>query len=133
MFQDQRICDFFTKRDQPYDYLNNVYTIHLTDQKLYNKFEYEMRAQIGITEPASAKEVASNSMDESNDTRNFQASMIKNMLYIGDFMSKLKIKYQVMKATKDRRFRIYERMKRTNKKANWISLLCDKTTLQDLI
>ena len=30
------------------NFLNNLLTLHLTDEKYYNKFEYEMRAKIKL-------------------------------------------------------------------------------------
>lgn len=107
MFADQRIQEFFTKRDQPFDFVDSIYTIHLTDQKLYNKFEYEIRAHVGIQAPAEPSDAKSEEAAD-NQSRNFQAQMVRNMLYLADFMSKLRLKYQVIKNTQERRLKIYE-------------------------
>ena len=47
LFENPRIRDFFTKQ-VPIDFLKNIYTIHMTDQRLYNKFDYQIKAHVGI-------------------------------------------------------------------------------------
>ena len=44
LFSDTRICDFLTSKN----YSWNILTIHLTDQKLYNKFGYTLKAKVKI-------------------------------------------------------------------------------------
>ena len=49
LFDNARIRDFFTKQE-PVDFCKNIYTIHMTDQKLYSKFDYQIKAHVGIGE-----------------------------------------------------------------------------------
>ena len=57
---------------------DNILTFHLTDQKLYNNYDYVMKAQISIGN--SSKEISEQS-----------EKLVKELLHIADFMSKLKI------------------------------------------
>ena len=70
LFSDTRICDFLTSKNFTW----NILTIHLTDQKLYNKFGYTLKAKVKI---GSDKDLM----------------IVRNLLYLADFMSKLKVKY----------------------------------------
>ncbi len=47
LFADQRIMEFFTKSSNELLW-KNILTIHMTDQNLYSKFDYEIKANIGI-------------------------------------------------------------------------------------
>jgi len=65
------------------NFLESITVIHSTDRKYYSKFEYEMRAKINIDIPSSFKE----------PDVNYQAQVLKNVMYYGDFLSKLKLKF----------------------------------------
>ena len=61
LFADARLAEFFVpqclnsseKEDEgAADYLYNILTVHMTDQQLYSRFGYEVRAKIALTEPA---------------------------------------------------------------------------------
>ena len=66
-----------------------------------------MRAQVGIQVPAVPSDAKSEEASD-NPSRNFQAQMMRHMLYLADFMSKLRLKYQVIKSTQERCLKIYE-------------------------
>ena len=70
-FNDNRIQDFFTRRDFEC-FWQNIYTIHMTDQRFYSKFDYEIRAQVGITVPSSFKERKQKKMEDGN-IKSYQA------------------------------------------------------------
>ena len=50
----------------------------MTDQKLYSKFDYEIKAKIAVkdSEPSEKK----------------QEYLLRNMMYLGDFMNRQRIK-----------------------------------------
>ena len=69
----------------------------MTDQRFYSKFDYEVRAQIGITVPSTFKERKTKKTDDGN-MKNYQAQMLRSILYIADHMSKVTMKYQDISA-----------------------------------
>ena len=57
MFNNQDIKDMFVPlsfdgaldtKSHRYNFIKNLLTVHMTDEKYYNKFEYEMRAKFKI-------------------------------------------------------------------------------------
>jgi hypothetical protein len=87
----------------------------MTDQRFYSKFDYEIRAQIGITAPSSFKERKTKKLDDGN-VKNYQAQMLRSILYIADHVNKMSMKYQDINAIQLRRKKIYESIKRTTDK-----------------
>jgi len=93
LFENERIRNFFLDKEL----IKRVLTVHMTDQQLYNKFPYQMKSQIDIK------------MDDKDET------IVKNILFIADTISRLKVKHAVSSATKLRREKIYTRVRRAKK------------------
>merc|ERR1719198_2337360 len=95
-------------------FLNNLLTIHLTDEKYYNNFEYEMRAKIKLDSSFRTREPEPGS---SGAKTNDNELALKHLLYLADFMSKLKVKYQTTDLVLKKRQKQMEQMIRDyNKK-----------------
>ena len=96
LFEDDKIRKFFLNKEL----IKRVLTLHMTDQQLYNKFPFQLKAQIDIK------------MDEKDET------IVKNILYISDAISRMKVKHAVSNSTKLRREKIYSKVKRAKKVEN---------------
>lgn len=47
IFDDERLYKFLMPT-QGRDYLMDLLTIHMTDQKLYSKYDFDIKAKVGI-------------------------------------------------------------------------------------
>ena len=47
---------------------------------------------------------------------NFNALLLRHLIYLGDFMSRVQIKYPVQAAIKSKRVKVYEQMRRNKNK-----------------
>lgn len=65
--------------DGSHDYLKNILTVHMTDQQLYSRFGYEVRAKVAITEPTRTPKTPYN---------NYQQFMLRNMMYLSDHIQR---------------------------------------------
>jgi len=54
LFSDSQVCDFLTGKGD-FNFMPNILTIHMTDQQLYSKFDYEIKVQLGIHDKSSSK------------------------------------------------------------------------------
>ena len=67
-----------------------IYAIHVTDQRLYNKFDFCMKVQLKVTSK-SVKE------------KGRWAGFLKDILYMADYLSKMRVNQQTQIETLQRR------------------------------
>lgn len=67
-----------------------IYAIHVTDQRLYNKFDLCMKVQLKITSKNVRDKVK-------------WAGFLKDIMYIADYLSKMRVSQQVQIDTLQRR------------------------------
>jgi hypothetical protein len=92
-----------------FGYLRRVVTIHLTDQKLYGNFDYEVKMRLAVsTSTFQALSVCGRGTQQEKESRNAESDLVRHSLHLCDVVSSLKLKHQVSSSILKRREKAYE-------------------------